>query len=206
MEAPQKVIPFRSHSCGFISLPSPTSNYILSRLSQFVLQLKLITWVYLFSHTYIQMLWHLNPALWWEMNKDLLKTVVYKVLGASQVQVWFSDWEAVSSSFHTSTFDTFHTIWMGENKYKTWNRSQDGHKLRPCSNADFWLKEMGPSLQPDPPSSFDTQVRWTLLADSCKKRLWQHKWERWHPDCENFDATRLQEATPNNHINGRQWA
>lgn len=55
------------------SPPTPTSNYILSRLSQFVLRLKLITCVYLFSQTFIKMLQRLNPASWWEMNKDLLK-------------------------------------------------------------------------------------------------------------------------------------
>lgn len=49
-------------------------------------------------------------------------------------------------------------------------------------------------------------MRWTLLADSCQRRLWRLQWKRWHPDCENFDATRLPEVPPNNHIKGRQWA
>lgn len=75
----------------------------------------------------------------------------------------------------------------------------------PAATLSLGLKEMGPSLQPDPPRSFVTQVRCTLLADSCQRRLRRLQWGRWHPDCENFDTTRLQEAPPNNHINGRQW-
>lgn len=54
-------------------LHTPTSNYILSRPSQFVLRLNLITWVNLFSQTYIKMLWYLDPAAWCEMNEDLWK-------------------------------------------------------------------------------------------------------------------------------------
>lgn len=58
---------------SFMWIHTPTSNYILSRLSQFVLRLNLITWVNLFSQTYIKMLWYLNPAAWCEMNEDLWK-------------------------------------------------------------------------------------------------------------------------------------
>lgn len=204
MEAPQKVIPFRSHSCEFIRLAHPHIKLYFKPSFTVCPTTK--------PH-------HLGELIFPDIHKNAVVfrpccmmwnewrlVEVYELLGASQVQVCFSGWEAVSSSFHTSTFGTFHTIWMGENKYKTWNRSQDGQKLRPCSNAVFWLKEMGPSLEPDPPCSFVTQVTGTLLADSCQRRLRRLQWGRWHPDCENFDATRLQEAPPNNHINGRQWA
>lgn len=68
--------------------------------------------------------------------------------------------------------------------------------LQQCSVS---LKEMDPSLSARPARcSFVTQVRCTLLADSCRVRL------QWLLECENFDAIRLQVVQPNNHINGRQ--
>lgn len=44
------------------------------------------------------------------MGNESRLVKVDELLGASQVQVCLSDWEAVSLSFHTSTFGTFHTL------------------------------------------------------------------------------------------------
>lgn len=68
-------------------------------------------------------------------------SVVYELLGASQVQVWFSDQEAVGVSFHTSTFDTFHTIeWE-----KTSTKHETDHRMdrnsSPAATLSFGLRK-----------------------------------------------------------------
>lgn len=125
----------------------------------------LISWVNSFSQTHKNAMVFKSCSM---MGNEWGLVEVDELLGASQVQVCFSDWEAVSCSFHTSTFGTFHTIWMGENKYKTWNRSQDGQKLGPAERRPFSWRKWALPLEADPPCSFVTQVTWTLLADSCQ--------------------------------------
>lgn len=104
-------------------LPTPTSNYILSHLSQFVLTKPhyLSEFVFLDIHRNA-MVFKPYHMMWNERGLE----EVYELLGADQIQVCFSDWEAISSSFHTSTFATFHTIWMGE---KTSTRHETDHRM-----------------------------------------------------------------------------
>lgn len=117
------------------SLPTPTSKYILSRLSQFVPWLKLITCVCLFSQTFIKMQWHLNPASWWEMNKDLLKCMSSQESAGCRLSFGLVT-ERLSAAHSTPRPLTPFTPseWV-----KTRNRSQDGQKLRPCSNTGVFF-------------------------------------------------------------------
>lgn len=92
---------------------------------------------------------------------------------------------------------------------KTSTKHETDHRTdRNSDPAATWSFSEGngpfPSARPTY-SSVVTQVRPTLLADSCQRRLRRLHRARWHPDCENFDTARLQVAPPNNHINGRQW-
>lgn len=163
----------------------------------------------------------LNPTCWlfklrhmmWHKQR-LAKVYEFNPMGADRVQVFFSKREAVSSSSHPPPpFDLWHFSHHVNGRKEVQDMKQitgwaeaPALQWRCLFSLSLLLEEMVPSPETDLPCSFVTQVTGTLLADTCQRRLRRSQWERWRPDCENFDATRLQEVPPNNHINGRQWA
>lgn len=104
----EKVIPFRSHSCGFISLAHHHIK-LYFKLSFTVLPMTKAH--YLCKPIFPDI--HKNAMVFKQclmIGNEFIFAEVLELLGATQVQVCFSDWEAMSCSFHPSTFGTFHTI------------------------------------------------------------------------------------------------
>lgn len=150
VEAPQEVIPFHSHSCRFISLANPHIKLYLRRLSQFVL-----TKPHYISELVFQDI-HRNAMvvkpyhmMWNEWGLE----EVYEPLGAGHIQVCFSHWEAMSSSFHTSTFATFHTIWMGKKQVQDmkqitgWPKTPALQQRSPLAEGNGPFPWLRPTLQ-----------------------------------------------------------
>lgn len=56
------------------------------------------------------------------------------------------------------------------------------------ASAVLGQKEIVPFHPANPPNKPVTNVRYTLLADSCHRRPHQPQCGRWHQECENFDT------------------
>lgn len=131
-------------------LPTPTSNYILSRLSQFVLTkphyLSELVFPDIHRNAMVFKPYHM---MWNEWGLE----EVYALLGAGHFQVCFFNWEAISSSFHTSTFATFHTIWMGKKQVQDmkqitgWTKTPALQQRCPLAEGNGPFPSARPTLQ-----------------------------------------------------------
>lgn len=149
------------------------------------------------SSTFTKMLKHLHPS---SCQRQVQNFENY-CCGSGLLQ-WLEGWQQLIP--HCDLWHFLHHV-NGCKQVQNMKKITGQTETLALKQCSILLKEMDPSLSVRPTRcSFVTQVRWTLLADSCQRRLRRLHWERWHPDCENFDAIRLQVAQTNNHINGRQ--